>query len=193
MIKPCIVHTKYYIHLSSILFHFTGHDKAMYCTYKVLYTSFISFISFYRTCSSHVLYIQSTIYIFHQFYFILQDMIKPCIVHTKYYIHLSSILFHFTGHDQAMYCTYKVLYTSFIDFISFYRTCSSHVLYIQSTIYISSILFHFTGHDKAMYCTYKVLYTSFISFISSPEPKARVSYCHSAPSVVRPSVVVRRP
>ena len=24
---------------------------------------------------------------------------------------------------------------------------------------------------------------------SSPEPKARVSYCHSAPSVVRPSVV----
>ena len=27
---------------------------------------------------------------------------------------------------------------------------------------------------------------------SSPEPKARVSYCHSAPSVVRPSVVVRR-
>ena len=28
---------------------------------------------------------------------------------------------------------------------------------------------------------------------SSPEPKARVSYCHSASSVVRPSVVVRRP
>ena len=27
-------------------------------------------------------------------------------------------------------------------------------------------------------------------FFSSPEPKARVSYCHSAPSVVRPSVVV---
>ena len=25
-------------------------------------------------------------------------------------------------------------------------------------------------------------------FFSSPEPKARVSYCHSAPSVVRPSV-----
>ena len=25
--------------------------------------------------------------------------------------------------------------------------------------------------------------------VSSPEPKARVSYCHSAPSVVRPSVV----
>ena len=28
------------------------------------------------------------------------------------------------------------------------------------------------------------------TFFSSPEPKARVSYCHSAPSVVRPSVVV---
>ena len=27
---------------------------------------------------------------------------------------------------------------------------------------------------------------------SSPEPKAQVSYCHSAPSVVRPSVVVRK-
>ena len=27
---------------------------------------------------------------------------------------------------------------------------------------------------------------------SSPEPKAQVSYCHSAPSVVRPSVVRRR-
>ena len=52
-------------------------------------------------------------------------MIKPIIVHTKYYIHLSSILFHFTGHVQTMYCTYKVLYTSFINFISFYRTCSS--------------------------------------------------------------------
>ena len=26
-------------------------------------------------------------------------------------------------------------------------------------------------------------------FFSSPEPKARVSYCHSAPSVVRPSGV----
>ena len=26
------------------------------------------------------------------------------------------------------------------------------------------------------------------SFFSSPEPKAQVSYCHSAPSVVRPSV-----
>ena len=32
-----------------------------------------------------------------------------------------------------------------------------------------------------------------MSLISSPEPKARVSYCHSAPSVVRPSVVRRRP
>ena len=33
-------------------------------------------------------------------------------------------------------------------------------------------------------------------FFSSSEPKARVSYCHSAPSVVRPSVYlsgVRRP
>ena len=28
----------------------------------------------------------------------------------------------------------------------------------------------------------------FVWFFSSPEPKARVSYCHSAPSVVRPSV-----
>ena len=32
----------------------------------------------------------------------------------------------------------------------------------------------------------------FASIFSSPEPKARVGYCHSAPSVVRPSVV-RRP
>ena len=42
--------------------------------------------------------------------------------------------------------------------------------------------------------------TIFFHFFSSPEPKARVSYCHSAPSVVRPSVrpsvcpsYVRRP
>ena len=35
---------------------------------------------------------------------------------------------------------------------------------------------------------------TIITFLfSSPEPKARVSYCHSAPSVVRPSVVRRRP
>ena len=33
---------------------------------------------------------------------------------------------------------------------------------------------------------------NFWRVFSSPEPKARVSYCHSAPSVVRPSVVVRR-
>ena len=29
----------------------------------------------------------------------------------------------------------------------------------------------------------------FLAIFSSPEPKAQVSYCHSAPSVVRPSVV----
>ena len=33
---------------------------------------------------------------------------------------------------------------------------------------------------------------SILPLFSSPEPKARVSYCHSAPSVVRPSVR-RRP
>ena len=32
----------------------------------------------------------------------------------------------------------------------------------------------------------------FSFLFSSPEPKARVSYCHSAPSVVRPSVVRRK-
>ena len=31
--------------------------------------------------------------------------------------------------------------------------------------------------------------TSHLTIFSSPEPKAQVSYCHSAPSVVRPSVV----
>ena len=30
-----------------------------------------------------------------------------------------------------------------------------------------------------------------VLFFSSPEPKAQVSYCHSAPSVVRPSSSVR--
>ena len=35
------------------------------------------------------------------------------------------------------------------------------------------------------------IFRLFASLFSSPEPKARVSYCHSAPSVVRPSV--RRP
>ena len=40
---------------------------------------------------------------------------------------------------------------------------------------------------------YNIQWTILINWIqvfSSPEPKARVSYCHSAPSVVRPSVVV---
>ena len=32
------------------------------------------------------------------------------------------------------------------------------------------------------------LQISFSAIFSSPEPKAQVSYCHSAPSVVRPSV-----
>ena len=31
-------------------------------------------------------------------------------------------------------------------------------------------------------------FTSTVGLFSSPEPKAQVSYCHSAPSVVRPSV-----
>ena len=30
---------------------------------------------------------------------------------------------------------------------------------------------------------------AFDQFFSSPEPKARMSYCHRAPSVVSPSVV----
>ena len=34
-------------------------------------------------------------------------------------------------------------------------------------------------------------YSNSASVFSSPEPKAQVSYCHSAPSVVRPSVVCR--
>ena len=29
--------------------------------------------------------------------------------------------------------------------------------------------------------------------LSSPEPKAQVSFCHSAPSIIRPSLSVRRP
>ena len=32
-------------------------------------------------------------------------------------------------------------------------------------------------------------WTKIAPIFSSPEPKAQVSYCHSAPSVVRPSVV----
>ena len=37
----------------------------------------------------------------------------------------------------------------------------------------------------------RLFVSPFVCFFSSPEPKARVSYCHSAPSVVRSSV--RRP
>ena len=39
---------------------------------------------------------------------------------------------------------------------------------------------------------YHLSFITIIRFFSSPEPKARVSYCHIAPPVVRPSVV-RRP
>ena len=51
----------------------------------------------------------------------------------------------------------------------------------------------------ALYCLWKIVISRYIIMsanisisnrfvFSSPEPKARVSYCHSAPSVVRPSV-----
>ena len=40
-----------------------------------------------------------------------------------------------------------------------------------------------------MKCLWIIIF--YLCLLSSPEPKARVSYCHSAPSVVRPSV--RRP
>ena len=39
----------------------------------------------------------------------------------------------------------------------------------------------------------QIMILQIFSFFSSPEPKAQVSYCHSAPSIVRPSVVRRRP
>ena len=35
------------------------------------------------------------------------------------------------------------------------------------------------------------LFAGVMLLFSSPEPKAQVSYCHSAPSVIRPSVVCR--
>ena len=53
-----------------------------------------------------------------------------------------------------------------------------------------------TGQHKADMNSYILLQTAakfFNELFSSPEPKARVSYCYSAPSVVCPSVVRRRP
>ena len=46
-------------------------------------------------------------------------------------------------------------------------------------------------HRNYMYL-WSFIMSNFTCFFSSPEPKAQVSYCHSAPSVVRPSVVVRK-
>ena len=50
------------------------------------------------------------------------------------------------------------------------------------------------SHKIALVSCRKCWWDKSVLF-SSPEPKARVSYCHSAPSVVRPSVrlSVRRP
>ena len=47
---------------------------------------------------------------------------------------------------------------------------------------VNEIVFIFTLHNLLWLCP------AFGGVFSSPEPKARVSYCHSAPSVVRPSV-----
>ena len=53
--------------------------------------------------------------------------------------------------------------------------------------------------DRSAPCTLSFCYACRCGFdtpqwlFSSPEPKAQVSYCHSALSVVRPSVVVCRP
>ena len=49
---------------------------------------------------------------------------------------------------------------------------------------IRSFHFLFPNHYKNQF--------NIPGIFSSPEPKAQVSYCHSAPSVVRPFVVVRR-
>ena len=45
---------------------------------------------------------------------------------------------------------------------------------------------------SSLFVSYSVQVTFKVQVFSSPEPKAQVSYCHSAPSVVRPSVR-RRP
>ena len=49
---------------------------------------------------------------------------------------------------------------------------------------------YFWFHSEVKYLTrfWHLFGLTHFAFFSSPEPKARVSYCHSAPSVVRPSV-----
>ena len=64
---------------------------------------------------------------------------------------------------------------------------------LPSQVVVDNIMRQLTESGKAIptmqVCILSVVrYVSVQFFISSPEPKARVSYCHSAPSVVCPSV-----
>ena len=68
--------------------------------------------------------------------------------------------------------------------------CNTHSEMLQAdlwtlVLYINMmwVFFAIKGH--------RIKFLIIRDFFSSPEPKAQVSYCHSAPSVVRPSV--RRP
>ena len=63
-------------------------------------------------------------------------------------------------------------------------SCKTKTSYIDVLTALTKLFLNVTKVNDLLTST---LY--LYSFFSSPEPKARVSYCHSAPSVVRPSVV----
>ena len=65
---------------------------------------------------------------------------------------------------------------------------AKHLQITLSSICLSVCLFitlGFLWHHMQIFTAKMV---QVLPFFSSPEPKAQVSYCHSAPSVVRPSV-----
>ena len=70
----------------------------------------------------------------------------------------------------------------------FNRVCTPLLPHVNIIFLIYNIIIHY--HSKRTCWVKQVItHTIILKIFSSPEPKARVSYCHSAPSVVRPSVV----
>ena len=112
-------------------------------------------------------------------YFIQDQYFRSWKIWTPIFGCLNTYFIWTKAYTKQLICIYKSLFFRYL-----------HVFRESKTLRrkITILLLRRTGRRE----TAESLW--FVSlFFSSPEPKAQVSYCHSAPSVVRPSVVVRRP
>ena len=92
------------------------------------------------------------------------------------------------GFSLPRWLSYSLYILNAISYAPHILLMSAEVNESQFAKFSFTFIWHWSHNN-----TFKRKLFCCIPVFSSPEPKARVSYCHSAQSVVRPSVVVRRP